>query len=436
MKVWADRLISNGSVTRGVLFDADPNGRVLTNQTGVVPPPDALQLGVAVPGFANAHSHAFHRALRGRTHTAGNFWTWRETMYNAASRLTPQNYERLATAVFTEMVSAGWTTVGEFHYVHHRTDGTPYRSHDMERAIATAARGAGIRLVLLDTCYLAGGIGAPLSPEQERFGDGSASRWLDRWFSLRDALQDAGPTVTLGAAVHSVRAVPPEGMRTIAENLPVDVPLHVHLSEQVIENEQTHTVYGQTPTQVLADAGLLAPRLTVVHATHLGGSDISMLGEAGVGAVFCPTTEADLGDGIGPGRELADAGVRLAVGSDQNAVIDPWLELRGLEAGERLHSHERGRFSPAELLALGAASGYSTLGLPAPAEPGGFLDLVEVTEASERSAGTRWEELAMTATAADVTRTVVGGVSVDVDRPALAAELRSSIAELWGEIID
>jgi formiminoglutamate deiminase len=429
VKVWVDRLIRDGVVARSRLFECDSDGRVISDDIAD-PPSDALKLGIAVPGFANAHSHAFHRALRGRTHTSGTFWTWREAMYRAARRLTPQNYRRLAAAVFEEMLAAGWTTVGEFHYVHHDVDGAHYGDHDMERALADAALEVGIRLVILDTCYLTGGIGQRLSPEQRRFGDGSASRWLDRWFSLKAALEDAGSAITLGAAVHSVRAVPADDLRTIADELPAEVPLHVHLSEQPAENEQSILAYGKSPTRVLSDAGLLAPRLSVVHATHLTPDDIALLGDSGAYAVFCPSTEADLGDGIGPARELTDAGVSLSIGSDQNAVIDPWLELRGLESGERLRTRQRGRFTPAELMTIGA-SGYQALGMSRPLTPGGYLDLVEMSPLSERTAGTRWEEVAMTATAADVMRTVVGGQARSSEPSARAHRLRASIAEIW-----
>ncbi|MEO8907802.1 MAG: formimidoylglutamate deiminase [Microbacteriaceae bacterium] len=370
-----------------------------------------LALGLVAPGFGNAHSHAFHRVLRGRTHDdGGDFWQWRESMYAAAGMLDPDGYRELATQVFSEMVSCGYTAVGEFHYVHHQPDGTPYHpAHAMELALADAAEAADIRLVLLDTCYLAGGIGRAPEPNQRRFSDGTASAWLDRWTRLRDAL--AGRSlVTLGAAIHSVRAVPRDAMAEIARELPADVPLHVHLSEQPQENADCIAAYGRTPTALLAELGLLSPRLNAVHATHLTDDDIRMLGEASVGIVMCPTTEADLGDGIGPARRLADAGAHLSIGSDQNAVIDPLLELRGLEYGERLASGTRGRFSPAQLWQAGSGGGYRALGLGVGGiAVGEYCDLVELNPDSLRTRDAEPAQLPMVATAADVTRVIVGG---------------------------
>lgn len=433
MRVWADRLVRAGTVERGVLWETDAAGLVVSEATGAAAPADATILELAAPGFADAHSHAFHRALRGRTHESGSFWTWRELMYRAAGRLDPTTYREFATAVFCEMATSGWTTVGEFHYVHHRPDGSPYADHAMEIALADAAVEAGIRLVLLDTCYLAGGIGAPLTPEQTRFGDGDADAWLARWHSLREALADRSELVTLGAALHSVRAVPRDALAHIARELPEDVPLHIHLSEQPAENADCIAAYGLTPTELLAEEGVLSRRLSVVHATHLTDNDIRLLGDAGVHAVFCPTTEADLGDGIGPAVELIAAGARLAVGSDQNAVIDPLLELRGLEAGERLRSLRRGRIAPASLWHIGSAGGYGSLGLAEPARLGGPLDLVELDPSSLRTAGSRAEQLPLTATSADVTRTIVGGRTVAHDEKAVAERLHRCIAELFEE---
>lgn len=430
-RVWVDRLIRGGVVERGVLFETDDTGIVTAESAGVESPDDALALETAAPGFADAHSHAFHRALRGRTHEFGSFWTWRELMYRAAGRLTPDAYRKLATAVFAEMALAGWTSVGEFHYVHHRPDGTPYPDHAMEVALADAAEAAGIRLVLLDTCYLVGGIGVALSEEQRRFGDGGIGEWLERWHALREALAVRSPAVTLGAALHSVRAVPRGALAAAARELPASVPLHIHLSEQPAENADCAAAYGLTPTGLLAAEGVLSPRVSVVHATHLTADDIRMLADAGATAVFCPTTEADLGDGIGPARELMDAGVRLAVGSDQNAVIDPLLELRGLEAGERLRSLRRGRIAPAELWRIGSDHGYSALGLGAPARVGGPLDLVELDAGSVRMAGGAIQQLPLTATAADVRRTIVGGRVISHDPGAVSAELERSIHALF-----
>ncbi|GER22624.1 formimidoylglutamate deiminase [Zafaria cholistanensis] len=420
-----------------------------------------------VPGPVNAHSHAFHRILRGRTHggaaggdgsfRADSFWTWRDQMYAAAGRLDPEGYERLATAVFAEMAVAGWTAVGEFHYLHHGPGGIPYGTgsaggatrtggasrpgghwpeHAMERALARAARAAGIRLVLLDTCYLRGGLdtaGAPLplSPTQARFCDGDAAGWLARLASLRAALEEengaeengggegGGGLVSLGAAIHSVRAVGEEDLAAIASGLDrvlgADAPLHVHLSEQPAENTACLAATGTTPAGLLARHGLLSPRLSVVHATHLTGEDIAALGAARATVVMCPSTEADLADGIGPARELADAGATIALGSDQHAVVDPYLEMRALEHGERLRSGIRGRFAPAELAAAVREGGLRSLGLLRADGTAPNGDHLLVRTGSVRTAGARPGQLPLTATAADVAAVVVNGVTVARD---------------------
>ncbi|WP_406023175.1 formimidoylglutamate deiminase [Nocardioides sp. NBC_00850] len=408
-RIHAERALVEGRELTDVVIEV-AEGRITAITSGESPESADLRLDTVLAGSGNAHSHAFHRALRGRTHDqGGDFWRWREQMYAVADRLTPGSYQRLAEAVFAEMLVTGWTTVAEFHYVHHRPDGTPYEDPNaFGAALTSAASSVGIRLTLLDTLYLTSAPGRPLLPEQSRFGDGTAEAWLERWQRLHQ-------THAVGAAIHSVRAVSPDDIALVAERLPAEVPLHVHVSEQPAENEQSLATYGRTPTQVLADAGALSPRTWLVHATHLTDADITLIAGSGAGVVMCPTTEADLGDGIGPARELADAGVRIALGSDQNAVIDPWLEVRGLEAGERLRSRQRGRFSPTDLETARAGSGYAAAGLPGGLRIGACADLVEIAPDSVRTAGAALDQLALVATAADVRRVVVGGRVVAED---------------------
>ncbi|MDI2035507.1 formimidoylglutamate deiminase [Paenarthrobacter nitroguajacolicus] len=377
---------------------------------------DTKLQGVVFPAAANAHSHAFHRVLRGRTHEGrGDFWVWREQMYTSASELTPEKYEKLATAVFAEMVVTGFSSVAEFHYVHHQQDGAPYpEAHAMELALARAAMSAGIRLTLLDTLYLNGGIGSPLSPEQARFGDADVHAWLRRLDSLRNAIAKDFPAdrVSVGAALHSVRAVPEEDLKVVAAQLPTDIPLHIHLSEQPAENHACLEAYGTTPAGLLARNGLLSSRLSAVHSTHLTQEDIASLGQAGTTVVMCPSTEADLADGIGPARQLSDAGATIALGTDQHAVIDPWIEMRTLEHGERLGSGQRGRFTPQELLQAathGAARSMATPVAKPALEVGSVCDLMAIDPASVRTAGSRPLQMAFSATASDVTEVVIGG---------------------------
>ncbi|MWV48572.1 formimidoylglutamate deiminase [Rathayibacter sp. VKM Ac-2803] len=421
---WCERAVVDG-VPRGGVRIVSESGVVAAVEPGADPRPGDHLLGTVAPGFANAHSHLFHRALRGRTHgDGGDFWRWRDEMYAVAGVLDPSLYRSLARAVFSEMVAAGYTAVGEFHYVHHRPGGEPYGvdphdgahdrepEHAMERAVADAAADAGIRLTLLDTLYLGAGIGRGLDPDQRRFGDRGAAGWLERWHRLRTTLADR-PGLLLGAAIHSVRAVPEREIAALVAGLPAEVPLHIHLSEQPRENEECLAATGLTPTGLLARAGALSDRLSVVHATHLTEGDHELLGAAGVAVVMCPSTEADLGDGIGPARALADRGASLAVGSDQNAVVDPMLELRGLEAGERLNRGRRGVLSPAELWRAGTVDGYASLGWHGGIRVGAVCDLVEIEAASMRTLGAPLEALPLVATAADVLRTVVGGRVID-----------------------
>ncbi|UUZ61401.1 formimidoylglutamate deiminase [Nocardioides sp. B-3] len=237
--------------------------------------------GLTIPGLANTHSHAFHRALRGRTqHERGSFWTWREQMYSVAERLDPDTYLALATATFREMVAAGITCVGEFHYLHHQPDGRPYDDPNaMGLALIEAARVAGLRITLLDTLYLSSGFGAPPEGAQVRYDDGSA----DARASRVDALTGTDCAL-IAVALHSVRALPsvPASALTPLANWAEGRPLHVHLSEQVAENDGCMAAYGVTPTRLLADHGLLGPLTSAVHATHLTDEDIALPGEARV----------------------------------------------------------------------------------------------------------------------------------------------------------
>ncbi|MFD9965152.1 formimidoylglutamate deiminase [Amycolatopsis sp. NPDC058986] len=362
--------------------------------------------GLTVPGFANGHSHAFHRALRGRTHhERGTFWTWRDRMYALASRLDPDTYYRLARGVYAEMVLAGYTSVGEFHYLHHAPGGKPYAEPNaMGDALRRAAADAGIRLTLLDTCYLAGGIGVEPDEVQQRFSDRSAENWARRVAGLAE-----DELFRVGGAIHSVRAVPAGQLSDVDKGTPSDRPLHIHLSEQRAENEQCLAAYGRTPTTILYDHGVLGERLTAVHATHLTQLDIERLGAARGRACFCPTTERDLGDGIGPARALLDAGVRLCVGSDSNAVVDAFEETRALELNERLASEERGRFSADELLA--AATDHGAVGWPEAGTltTGSAADFVTIGLDSVRTAGIEPSGAVFAASGADVRHVVVAG---------------------------
>ncbi|MGI5482412.1 formimidoylglutamate deiminase [Streptomyces lavendofoliae] len=428
------------SIEPGVALDVT-DGRLTAVRTGAdTPPPDAVPLrGLTLPGLANAHSHAFHRALRGTVQVgSGTFWTWREVMYQVASRLTPDSYFALARAVYAEMALAGITAVGEFHYLHHAPGGTPYAEPNaMGEALIAAAGEAGIRITLLDTAYLSSGFGAAPDRHQRRFSDGTAEAWAERAAGLKD--RDG---VRIGAAIHSVRAVPADQLSTVARwAADRRAPLHVHLSEQTAENDACLAAHGRTPTRLLADHGVLGPRTTGVHNTHLTDEDIALLGGTGTGTCMCPTTERDLADGIGPAVALQRAGSPLSLGSDSHAVIDLLEEARAMELDERLRSRTRGHWTAAALLHAATAQGHAALGWPDAGrlEAGALADFTTIALDTVRTAGPvprlAAETAVFAASAADVRHTVVGGRHVVRDGvhrlvPDVPRALTESIAAL------
>jgi formiminoglutamate deiminase len=440
---WCENAWFGGdSVAQGVLFTVT-DGRITAIDTDTTAQPGSRRLrGLVIPGLANAHSHAFHRALRGRTQRdRGSFWTWRDLMYRAAERLNPDRYRRLTRAVYAEMALAGITSVGEFHYVHHEAGGAHYADPNaMGHAVIGGAADAGVRLTLLDTCYLSSAPdGAPLSGPQLRFGDGTGDRWAQRVEALR---QDVGvqPAVLVGAALHSVRGVPVEHMPAVVEWAAAHgAPLHVHSSEQTREVEQSLAIHGRTPTAVLRDVGALGPRTTAVHATHLTSDDIADMNGTSTGACFCPTTERDLGDGIGPAPALLAGRGLFSLGSDSHTVIDLFEEARAVELNERLASRTRGTITADRLLRAATYDGHRALGWTDAGElaVGARADFLAVQADSIRTAGggATVENVVFAAAAADVTDVVVDGRAVVVDRkhvtvPDAEAELASTIMDL------
>ena len=440
---WCEYALIGGVVEPSVRVSVE-GGRFGSISLGVAPSTTDRRLaGVTIPGLANAHSHAFHRALRSRAQRdGGTFWTWRELMYAAAERLDPDRYLRLARATFAEMVLAGITCVGEFHYLHHQPDGRPYDDpNEMGRGLLAAAAQAGLRITLLDTLYLHGGLGADgyRSPTdaQRRFTDGSAAAWIERVGELHDT-----DVVRIGAAIHSVRAVDPAAMREVATwARSLDRPVHAHVSEQVAENEQCHAAHGATPVRVLRDAGVLDTRFTAIHATHLTDGDVDAL--TGATVCMCPTTERDLGDGIGPTATLVAAGAELSLGTDSHAVIDLFEEARAVELDERLRSRQRGVHTAASLLEAATTAGHRCLGWDdaGAIEVGRRADLVTVSTATPRLAGAGetalLEAVVFAAAAADVTDVVIDGRHVVTDgrhaQVDVVAELGELIPELMGD---
>ncbi|WP_330266475.1 formimidoylglutamate deiminase [Streptomyces griseorubiginosus] len=439
---WLEHAWLDTHVEPGVAMDVH-DGRItaVRTDTGTPPPGAEILRGLTLPGLANAHSHAFHRALRGTVQVgSGTFWTWREVMYSVADKLTPETYHALARAVYAEMALAGITSVGEFHYVHHAPGGTRYADPNaMGEALIEAAAEAGIRITLLDTAYLSSGFGQPPTSHQLRFSDGTAEEWAARCSVLKDR-----DHARIGAAIHSVRAVPADQLATVARWAEERrAPLHVHLSEQTAENDACRAAHGRTPTELLAEHGVLGRRTTGVHNTHLTDEDIALLGDSGTGTCMCPTTERDLADGIGPAVALQNEGSPLSLGSDSHAVIDLLEEARAMELNERLRTRTRGHWTAAALLRAASADGHAALGWDdaGTLEPGALADFTTIALDSVRTAGPLprlgAETAVFAASAADVTHTVVGGRHVVRDGahalvPDVPKALADAVAALRG----
>lgn len=437
---WAEHAWLDGRTADRVSIDVDGE-RITRVHAGTSPLPGATRLpGLTIPGLVNAHSHAYDRAIRGRAESgAADFWAWREVMYTAAARLDPSSYHRLARAVYAEMALAGITLVGEFHYIHRDPAGRRYADPNaMSHALISAAADAGIRITLIDTCYLQGGPGGePLSGVQARFSDGDADAWADRTALLRPA-----GAARIGAAIHSVRAVPPHAMTRVAEFAEErDLPLHIHLSEQPAENQACRAATGKSPAELLHHRGVLGPRLTAVHATHVSDGDIGLLGASGTTVCMCPTTERDLADGIGPAARLAQAGCPLTVGSDAHMVIDLWEEMRAIELNQRLTAGRRGLMPASCLIAAGTNAGARALGWDAgQIAVGALADFATVDLCSPRTAGCPSGDLTVhalfTATATDITHVVVGGRLVVADRiHQLIPDTGPALAEAISDIL-
>ncbi|MFZ5638229.1 MAG: formimidoylglutamate deiminase [Pseudomonadota bacterium] len=296
-----------------------------------------------LPGIANLHSHAFQRAMAGlaerMTHPSDSFWTWRETMYRMAARFDPETLHAVAAQLYAEMLEAGYTTVCEFHYLHHAPDGRPYDDPAaMSRALIAAARETGIRLTLLPVLYMTGGFdGRALNERQRRFG-----HTVDAYLRLFDALRaEQGDALRVGCALHSLRAVPAEAMAAVLAALPADARIHIHIAEQIGEVQDSLAIRGDRPVRWLLDHAAVDARWTLVHATHLEVDEIVGIADRGATVAICPTTEANLGDGLFPLRDYLDAGGAWGIGSDSHISVSPVEELRWLEYGQRLVTRHR-----------------------------------------------------------------------------------------------
>ena len=327
----AGLLVSQGVVVAG----ADPSAEIVSL------PGKAL-----LPGFVNAHSHSFQRLIRGKSEsrvTSGrDFWSWRGTMYHAAAQLDPQDVYDVARMAFLEMLLAGTTTVGEFHYLHNAPGGRPYDDPNLlSKQVIAAAQSVGIRIVLLRSAYLRSGYELPPDPGQIRFYE-SSRQFLDNLAALVETYPADSTEVRFGVAPHSLRAVPLRELKEIAAWCRErKLPLHMHVAEQVAENQACLREYGMTPVELLASENLLGPDFTAVHAIHITGEEIAGLAGANATICSCPTTERNLGDGVIVADQVMRAGIRIALGSDSQAQIDPLEDARELDYHLRLDRQQR-----------------------------------------------------------------------------------------------
>ena len=308
-----------------------------------------------IPGIANLHSHAFQRAMAGlaerQTHPEDSFWTWRETMYRFAARMDPDSTYAVATQLYVEMLEAGYTSVCEFHYLHHAPDGRPYDDPAaMSRALIAAARDTGIRMTLLPVLYMTGGFdGRALSLRQQRFGHDT-----ENFLRLLQILRaEENDLLRIGCAFHSLRAVPEAAMREVLAALPPESPLHIHIAEQIGEVQDCLALRGARPVEWLQQNFEVDSRWTLVHATHLTPVETKQLAASGATVAICPTTEANLGDGLFPLRAYLGAGGAWGIGSDSHISVSPVEELRWLEYGQRLVTRHRNIAVNAESSSVG-----------------------------------------------------------------------------------
>ena len=405
-----------------------------------------------LPGFVNAHSHAFQRLIRGKSEsraTSGkDFWSWRGTLYHAAAALRPQEVYDAARMAFLEMALAGTTTVGEFHYLHNAPDGRPYDDPNLlGKEVIAAAQSVGIRIVLLRTAYLRSGFELPPDAGQRRFFE-TLPGYLANVEALAGEVAADSAQVRMGVAPHSIRAVPLEALRTIAGwARDRQLPLHMHMAEQVAENEACLREYGRTPVELVGGAGLLGPDWTAVHATHTTAEEIAMLAEAGATICACPTTERNLGDGVFAADQAMMRGVRIALGSDSQAQIDPLEDARELDYHLRLLRQQRaildqigGEPLAARLFDCATVHGARALGVQAgELRPGAAADFFTVDRRDLSIAGHAADDL-LALIVFGLDRTAIRDVCVNGrlivrdGRHALAEEIAARYAELHAKV--
>jgi formimidoylglutamate deiminase len=416
MQILAPELLYHeGAFRSGLAVEYDELRGTITR---VLARPDAagsvteLRGRALLPGFINCHSHSFQRLIRGRTQwkprgpASSDFWSWRESMYSAVLGISPDALYDVSRFCFMEMLRAGYTTVGEFHYVQRDPSGGEYSDpNELARRVIAAAESVGIRICLLNVCYATGGVGEPLRPEQRRFATPSLDQYLANTSSL-SALFSGSTLVTVGYAPHSLRAVPRAWLRDIREHATTSgAPMHMHVAEQPAEVEACVQAYGLRPGQLLADDHILDGSFTAIHGTHLDAGEVAVFGASRASVCLCPSTERDLGDGLALIAKMLEARVSLCIGTDSQSIIDPLEELRLIEYNERLRLLRRvvvgsttddERYdTPPQLLSIGTTGGARSLGVNAGAfEAGMSADFVGIDLEHDALAGWNTDSLA------------------------------------------
>jgi formimidoylglutamate deiminase len=400
-------LYANGEFVRHSGLIAGEDGRILAITGNASKADEIVDLpGKAMlPGFVNAHSHAFQRLIRGKAESrasGSDFWSWRGTMYRAAAHLEPTDVYDVARMAFLEMLLAGITTVGEFHYLHRTPEGKAYDDpSELSKRVIAAARSLGLRIVLLRSAYLRSGFELPRDPGQMRFFETCSEFTANTEALLREYPADSNE-VRFGIAPHSIRAVPLEDLRElVAWGRAKNLPIHMHISEQVAENEACMREYGATPVALLERTGVLGADWTAVHAIHINSRERAMLAAAGVTVCSCPTTERNLGDGILEAGALLESGVRVALGSDSQAQIDPLEDARELDYHLRLAHQQRAMLDQVgeqpiavRLLACATSNGAHALQVPAGVlAAGAYADFLTVDPRDPSIAGHSREDL-------------------------------------------
>ncbi|MFT5777323.1 MAG: formiminoglutamate deiminase [Crocinitomicaceae bacterium] len=345
------KLLTNTGWTSNVLIGTDAKGIISSIEENAVTGDAQAINGCAIPGFQNAHSHAFQYAMAGiaEVHavsaTSDDFWSWREAMYKLALSVSPDQMETIATMLYSEMVRHGYTNVAEFHYVHHDQNGQHYGNlAEMGSRMIAAAERAGINITLVPIFYQKGGFGKDPVAGQKRF----ISPTIDAYLKLLESSEKACSFydgANLGIGIHSMRGVEPTDIATIAKSGPQDIPFHIHIAEQLKEIEDCQSYLGKRPVEWMLDAVDLNERYHLVHATHLTSNEVSGIAKSGANVVICPTTEGNLGDGIFPLIDYQEQGGMWSIGTDSHIGINPLEELRLLDYGQRLISHNRATFA-------------------------------------------------------------------------------------------